>query len=42
MKKRGEMVNRYEGKPVWFVPHATLTIVSPEREATALGRGWAS
>lgn len=29
-------------QPVWFVPHATLTIVSPAREAIALGRGWAS
>ena len=29
-------------KPVWFVPHATLTMVSPESDAIALGRGWAS
>lgn len=28
--------------PVWFVPHATFTMVSPAREAIALGRGWAS
>lgn len=29
-------------KPVWFDPQATLTIVSPASEDTALGRGWAS
>ena len=29
-------------KPVWFDPHATFTIVSPARDAMALGRGWAS
>jgi hypothetical protein len=31
-----------EEKPVWLVPHATLTTVFPENAAIALGRGWGS
>lgn len=41
-REREREESRCYHPPVWFVPHATFTIVSPARAAIALGRGWAS